>query len=178
LETDISSGLEQKITQLIRNSILSGEIRQGTHLVEAVFANKYDVSHGTIRTALRDLVKILVDASVTSSVIMFIVVFAGMFSWAASVIGVVDKVANAIIEISPNAVVMIILVNILLLGLGMILDAISISYLVMPILIPVLVAFSYRSFMVRGYLYFSHGHWTGNASGGGQPVYSCQPDRR
>jgi len=141
LETDISSGLEQKITQLIRNSILSGEIRQGTHLVEAVFANKYDVSHGTIRTALRDLVKILVDASVTSSVIMFIVVFAGMFSWAASVIGVVDKVANAIIEISPNAVVMIILVNILLLGLGMILDAISISYLVMPILIPVLVAF-------------------------------------
>ncbi len=89
----------------------------------------------------RDFIRILVDASVTSSVIMFLVVFAGIFTWAASVIGIIDMTANAIINISPNAVVMIILVNLLLLALGMILDAISISYLIMPILMPVLVAF-------------------------------------
>jgi C4-dicarboxylate transporter DctM subunit len=89
----------------------------------------------------RDFIHILVDAAVTSSVIMFIVVFAGIFTWAASVIGVIDMAANFIVKISPNAVVMIILVNFLLLGLGMILDAISISYLIMPILIPVLAAF-------------------------------------
>jgi C4-dicarboxylate transporter DctM subunit len=88
----------------------------------------------------RDMVSMLVDASVTSSVIMFIVVFAGIFTWAASVIGVVDQAADFVISISPNAVVMIILINLLLLGLGMILDAISISYLIMPILIPVLAA--------------------------------------
>jgi C4-dicarboxylate transporter DctM subunit len=89
----------------------------------------------------RDFIHILVDAAVTSSVIMFIVVFAGIFTWAASVIGVIDTAANFIVKISPNAVVMIILVNLLLLGLGMVLDAISISYLIMPILIPVLSAF-------------------------------------
>lgn len=89
----------------------------------------------------RDLITILVDASVTSSVIMFIVVFAGIFTWATSVIGVIDLAANSIIKISPNKVVMIILINFLLLALGMILDAISISYLIMPILIPVLSAF-------------------------------------
>jgi len=89
----------------------------------------------------RDMVAILVDASVTSSVIMFIVVFAGIFTWAASVIGVIDAAAEWIIKVSPNAVVMILLVDLLLLGLGMILDAISISYLIMPILIPVLAAF-------------------------------------
>ena len=72
---------------------------------------------------------------------MFIVVFAGIFSWGTSVIGVVDSLANGIVRISPNAIVMIILVDFLLLGLGMILDAISISYLVMPILMPVLAAF-------------------------------------
>ena len=88
-----------------------------------------------------DLVKMLVDAAVTSSVIMFIVVFAGIFTWTASVIGVIDQAANLIVRVSPNAVVMIILVNLLLFGLGMILDAISISYLIMPILIPVLTAF-------------------------------------
>ena len=88
-----------------------------------------------------DFIHILVDAAVTSSVIMFIVVFAGIFTWAASVIGVIDAAANFIVKISPNAVVMIILVNLLLLGLGMVLDAISISFLIMPILIPVLSAF-------------------------------------
>ena len=91
--------------------------------------------------SLREFVLILVNASVTSSVIMFIVVFAGIFSWTASVIGVIDLAANTISRISPNAVVMIILVNFLLLALGMILDAISISYLIMPILIPVLAKF-------------------------------------
>jgi C4-dicarboxylate transporter DctM subunit len=89
----------------------------------------------------RDMIRMLVDASVTSSVIMFIVVFAGIFTWATSVIGVIDKAANFVIRVSPNAAVMIILVNLLLLALGMILDAISISYLIMPILIPVLAAF-------------------------------------
>ena len=89
----------------------------------------------------RDMIRILVDASVTSSVIMFLVVFAGLFTWTAEVIGVIDLAANFIIKISPNAVVMVILVNLLLLGLGMILDAISISYLIMPILMPVLASF-------------------------------------
>jgi C4-dicarboxylate transporter DctM subunit len=89
----------------------------------------------------RDLITILVDASVTSSVIMFIVVFAGLYTWAASVTGIIDLAAGGIVKISPNAVVMIILIDLLLLGLGMLLDAISISYLIMPILIPVLAAF-------------------------------------
>ncbi|HBZ55919.1 MAG TPA: C4-dicarboxylate ABC transporter permease [Syntrophobacteraceae bacterium] len=89
----------------------------------------------------RDLLRILVDASVTSSVIMFIVVFAGIFTWVASVLGIIDAAANFIVRISPNAVAMIILVDVLLLILGMFLDAISISYILMPILIPVLKAF-------------------------------------
>jgi C4-dicarboxylate transporter DctM subunit len=89
----------------------------------------------------RDIVEMLVDAAVTSSVIMFIVVFAGIFTWTASVIGVIDRAAALIVGISPNALVMIVLVDLLLLGLGMVLDAISISYLLMPILIPVLKAF-------------------------------------
>ncbi len=89
----------------------------------------------------RDMIDMLVDAAVTSSVIMFIVVFAGIFTWTASVIGVIDKAANLIVSISPNAVIMIILIDLMLLALGMVLDAISISYLLMPILIPVLEAF-------------------------------------
>jgi len=126
---------------IILGGIYAGIFTPTEAAVVAVFYSLF-VAVVIYRTVTwRDMVRILVDASVTSSVIMFIVVFAGLFTWAASVIGVIDKAANFVISISPNAVVMIILINLLLLGLGMILDAISISYLIMPILIPVLAAF-------------------------------------
>jgi C4-dicarboxylate transporter DctM subunit len=126
---------------IILGGIYAGIFTPTEAAVVAVFYSLF-VAIVIYRTVTwRDMIRMLVDASVTSSVIMFIVVFAGIFTWAASVIGVIDKAANFVISISPNAVVMIILINLLLLGLGMILDAISISYLIMPILIPVLAAF-------------------------------------
>jgi C4-dicarboxylate transporter, DctM subunit len=126
---------------IILGGIYAGIFTPTEAAVVAVFYSLF-VAAVIYRTLTwRDMIRILVDASVTSSVIMFIVVFAGIFTWAASVIGVIDMAANFVINISPNAAVMIILINLLLLGLGMILDAISISYLIMPILIPVLAAF-------------------------------------
>jgi C4-dicarboxylate transporter DctM subunit len=125
---------------IILGGIYAGIFTPTEAAVVAVFYSLF-VAVVIYRTVTwRDMISMLVDASVTSSVIMFIVVFAGIFTWAASVIGVVDQAADFVISISPNAVVMIILINLLLLGLGMILDAISISYLIMPILIPVLAA--------------------------------------
>ena len=126
---------------VIRGGIYTGIVTPTEAAVVAVFYSLFIAVVVYRSITWRDMVAILVDASVTSSVIMFIVVFAGIFTWAASVIGVIDAAAEWIIKISPNAVVMILLVDLLLLGLGMILDAISISYLIMPILIPVLAAF-------------------------------------
>lgn len=126
---------------VILGGIYTGIFTPTEAAVVAVFYSLFVAVFIYRSVSWRDLIQILVDASVTSSVIMFIVVFAGIFTWATSVIGVIDLAANFIVRISPNAVVMIILVNFLLLALGMILDAISISYLLMPILIPVLAAF-------------------------------------
>jgi C4-dicarboxylate transporter, DctM subunit len=126
---------------IILGGIYTGIFTPTEAAVVAVFYSLFIAVFVYRSLSWRDMVEMLVDASVTSSVIMFIVVFAGIFTWAASVIGIIDLAANFIINISPNAVVMIILVNLLLLGLGMILDAISISYLIMPILMPVLAAF-------------------------------------
>ncbi|MFO7459291.1 MAG: TRAP transporter large permease [Desulfatiglandales bacterium] len=127
---------------IILGGIYSGLFTPTEAAVVAVFYSLFIAVFIYRSVTYRDFVEIFAEAAVTSSVIMFIVVFAGIFTWAASVIGIIDLVANAIIGISPNAVVMIILVNLLLLALGMILDAISISYLIMPILIPVLAAFN------------------------------------
>ena len=143
---EILMALKKSIWAILTPIIILGGIYAGIFTpteaaVVAVFYSLFVAVFVYHSISWRDLIRILVDASVTSSVIMFLVVFAGIFTWAASVIGVIDMTANAIIKISPNAVVMIILVNLLLLALGMILDAISISYLIMPILMPVLAAF-------------------------------------
>jgi len=143
---EILIALKDSIWAILAPVIILGGIYAGifTPTEAAVVAVFYSLFVAAViyrNLTWRDMIRMLVDASVTSSVIMFIVVFAGIFTWAASVIGVIDKAANFVISMSPNAVVMIILINLLLLGLGMILDAISISYLIMPILIPVLAAF-------------------------------------
>lgn len=126
---------------VILGGIYSGIFTPTEAAVVAVFYSLFVAVFIYRSIRWRDMIEILVDAAVTSSVIMFIVVFAGLFTWTASVIGVIDRVAAWIVAISPNAMVMILLVNVLLLGLGMVLDAISICYLLMPILIPVLKAF-------------------------------------
>ncbi len=143
---EILAALRKSIWALLSPVVILGGIYTGVFTpteaaVVAVFYSLFVAVFIYHSITWRDFIHILVDAAVTSSVIMFIVVFAGIFTWAASVIGVVDRAAAFIVSISPNAVVMIILVDLLLLALGMILDAISISYLIMPILIPVLTAF-------------------------------------
>ncbi|HDI78799.1 MAG TPA: TRAP transporter large permease subunit, partial [Desulfobacteraceae bacterium] len=127
---------------IILGGIYAGIFTPTEAAVVAVFYSLFVAIFVYHSITWKDMIFILVDATVTTSVIMFIVVFAGIFTWAASVIGIVDMAANFVIRISPNAVVMIVLVNLLLLALGMIIDAISISYIVMPILIPVLASFN------------------------------------
>ncbi|MGB5985223.1 MAG: TRAP transporter large permease [Desulfobacterales bacterium] len=144
--TEILTALRHSFWAIMCPVVILGGIYTGifTPTEAAVVAVFYSLFvAGVIYRSItwRDLLGMLVDAAVTSSVIMFIVVFAGIFTWAASVIGVIDRAAEFIVAVSPNPVVMIILVNLLLLALGMILDAISISYLIMPILIPVLATF-------------------------------------
>jgi C4-dicarboxylate transporter, DctM subunit len=143
---DILVALRQSVWALMAPVVILGGIYSGIFTpteaaVVAVFYSLFVAIFVYHSISIADFVQILVEAAVTSSVIMFIVVFAGIFTWAASVIGIIDLAAKFIVSISPNAFVMIILVDLLLLLLGMVLDAISISYILMPILVPVLAAF-------------------------------------
>lgn len=143
---EILTALRRSIWALMAPIVILGGIYTGIFTpteaaVVAVFYSLFVAIFVYRSITLSDFVQILVDSAVTSSVIMFIVVFAGIFTWVASVIGIIDLAAKFIVSISPNAIVMIILVDILLLALGMVLDAISISYILMPILVPVLAAF-------------------------------------
>jgi C4-dicarboxylate transporter DctM subunit len=144
--TEILAAFRRALWAILSPVIILGGIYSGifTPTEAAVVSVFYSLSVAAFiyrSITWKGLIEILVEATVTSSVIMFVVAFAGIFSWTASVTGFVDRAAGFIVSISPNAVTMILLINMLLLILGMFIDAISISYLVMPILIPVLAAF-------------------------------------
>jgi len=143
---DILAATRESFWALLSPVIILGGIYTGIFTpteaaVVAVFYSLF-VAAAIYRTVtLRKLLKMLVDATVTTAVILFIVVFAGIFSLAATRLGLTDSIANWITRISPNALTIVLLVNALLLALGMFLDAISISYLLLPILLPVLKEF-------------------------------------
>jgi tripartite ATP-independent transporter DctM subunit len=81
------------------------------------------------------------DAVLSSAVVMFIVAFAGLFSWTGSTLGVMDKASSGLLSLSSNPLVILLLINLMLFIAGMLMDAISIYYVFLPILIPIMTAF-------------------------------------
>jgi C4-dicarboxylate transporter, DctM subunit len=86
-------------------------------------------------SALYDIFK---DAVLSSAVVMFIVAFAGLFSWTGSTLGVMDKASSSLLSLSSNPLVILLLINLMLFIAGMLMDAISIYYVFLPILIPIM----------------------------------------
>ncbi len=143
---EILIALKDSIWAILAPVIILGGIYGGifTPTEAAVVAVFYSLFVATIIYHTLDwhtFMEILIEASVTSSIIMTIVAFAGIFSWTATVSGVVDSATHFIVNIAKTPWMFIVLIDIVLLGLGMILDAISISYLVLPLLIPILKAY-------------------------------------
>lgn len=51
----VGASVSDNMTTLLRNAILSGEIAQGTRLVEGAIAERYKISRGPVRTAIANL---------------------------------------------------------------------------------------------------------------------------
>jgi tripartite ATP-independent transporter DctM subunit len=92
---------------------------------------------------LKILYEVFRDSAVSTSVVMLVVAFAGIFAWTGSTMGVMDRAAKALLDLSQNPIVILILLNFLLLIAGMLLDAISIYYVFLPILIPLIKHFGW-----------------------------------
>ena len=89
------------------------------------------------------LYEILSETVAGTSVVMIVVTCAGLYSWLGSTVGLIDKVAAVLLGISENPVVILLMINIILLFAGMLLDAISIFYVFLPILAPIIVIFGW-----------------------------------
>jgi C4-dicarboxylate transporter DctM subunit len=84
------------------------------------------------------LYEVLRDSAVSTSVVMIVVAFAGIFALTGSTMGVMDRAGKAILGLSENPILILILLNFVLLIAGMLLDAVSIYYVFLPILLPVI----------------------------------------
>lgn len=84
------------------------------------------------------LFQVLVESVKATAVIMFVVTCAGLFAWVASTVGLVEKGAEFLLSLSDNPWILLALINVILLVAGMLLDAISIYYVLLPFLLPLI----------------------------------------
>lgn len=87
---------------------------------------------------VRRLIDAAAEAGVTSSVIMSIVLTASLFSWLLNTQGIAVEGAAALLAMTSNRIVLLLVINILLIVAGLFLDAISIFYIFLPVLLPVI----------------------------------------
>lgn len=87
---------------------------------------------------LRDIWKILVDASISSAVVMFIIAFASVFAWLLTTGHIASFLAESMLAVSSNKYVLLVIINVILLIAGCFIDAASAYYIFVPILLPVI----------------------------------------
>ena len=87
---------------------------------------------------LSDLLRIAGEAGITSSVIMSIVMTASLFAWILNTQGLAVKGASFLISLTSNYWILLMFINLILIFAGLFLDAISIFYIFLPILLPVI----------------------------------------
>ncbi len=127
---------------LLAPVIILGGMRSGafTPTEAAVVAVFYGLLVGMViyrSLTWADVYKILVESAEISSVIMIIVALASVFAWASSTLSTFDHLAQAVLGTGLSETSMLLTIMALLLVAGMFLDAISIYFIFLPLLVPI-----------------------------------------
>ena len=87
---------------------------------------------------LRQLWKIFVDSAVSSSTLDRVLGCAGAFTWILTTSGVAQQLTHALVAITDNDAVMLMIITIIFLIAGCFVDSASGFYLLLPILLPII----------------------------------------
>jgi len=99
------------------------------------------VVYRTMRAA--DLIEIFVEAAEVSGVIMIVVALASVFAYAVSTLGLADPLTRMVIDSGMHAGWALTVIVVVLLGVGMVLDGISIFLIFVPLLTPLMKGFDW-----------------------------------
>ena len=89
------------------------------------------------------VMNMLIESVKATAVIMFVVTCAGLFAWVASTVGLIDRGAEVLLAMSDNPWVLLLIINVVLLAAGMLLDAVSLYYVLLPFLLPLMQHFNW-----------------------------------
>ena len=86
---------------------------------------------------LREIYAILLESARMSGIIMFLIGSSAILAWVMSFTGIPGAISNAVLGISDNAVVILLVINLLLLFVGTFMDLTPAILIFTPILLPV-----------------------------------------
>lgn len=89
---------------------------------------------------IKQLYKLFVEAACSSATVMYIVATASVFAWILTTSHVASNISTAILSISSNKYVVLLMINIIFLIAGCFLDANSAFYILIPIMLPIMSA--------------------------------------
>jgi len=139
----VMAAVRDSLWGLATPGIILGGIYGGvfTPTEAAAVATFYGLFVGCViyRTlTLKVLYEILVEATISTAVVMVVVACAGLYSWLGATVGLIDKIAGVLLSVSQNPAIIMLMINVILLIAGMLLDANSIMYIFLPILMPII----------------------------------------
>jgi tripartite ATP-independent transporter DctM subunit len=105
--------------------------------------------------SLKDMAVIFRDTAVITAQIMLIIGASALLSWILAREQVPQKVAEALIGVTDNPFVFLLIINLMLIFLGMILEPTSAIIIVTPILLPVAIQFGVDPLQLGSLLIFN-----------------------
>ena len=92
------------------------------------------------KITLKNILTVLRSAAVSSATVMYVVACASVFAWILTTSHVATDLSNAMMSISDNKVVLLLLINVVFLIAGCFLDGSSAYYIFLPVILPILQA--------------------------------------
>ncbi len=128
--------------------LILGGMRVGwfTPTEAAVVAVVYGLFVGLVihrSISLRDLYGIFREASEISAVIMVVMALAGIFAYSVNTLGLADPLVQAVTASGVGSTGALVALLIVLLGVGMVLDGVSIFLIFLPLLYPLMISFQW-----------------------------------
>ncbi len=106
-----------------------------TGILAIVYSSGLGIVYGNLR--LSTIYAVLEEAALSTAAILFIIAVATVMGWIIAVDGTPTLVANAMLAISHDKIVLLLLINVLLLAVGCVLEGIPALIILVPILLPV-----------------------------------------
>lgn len=123
--------------------VILGGIYSGifTPTEAALVATVYALAVGGLiyrSLSLRDFYETLADAASSSATVMLVVAYAALFGWVITVEDLVGTYSSGLLGISDNQWVILGVIMLILLIAGMFMDAITVMFITLPIVLPVM----------------------------------------